>query len=271
MTWIARESATASGRPVEVFRFAQGATVTALTSADAPVTVLGTTYQPAIISHGPIGASDEAQTRTLDVFLPEDHPLVAPMIRGLTPVPVSLIIYAAHRDDLTRTAVIWQGRVAGVSFGDRQATLRCTPLQSALTESLPRRVIGRGCMWMLYRSGCGVAESAFTHPGTVVAITPGAPGPTVQVAGAPNLGPSSTYYRFGTIRVGEARVMVASQAGDLLTLLSPMPQLAVGAPVSLVAGCDRTAATCAARFNNLPRFGGFPALPLRNPFDRLDS
>ena len=66
-----------------------------------------------------------------------------------------------------------------------------------------------------------------------------------------------------------------------LTLSRPMPELAaaIAAPeidpetgdplplrADLAPGCDLRAATCAAKFGNLPNFGGFPEIPGRNPF-----
>lgn len=42
---------------------------------------------------------------------------------------------------------------------------------------------------------------------------------------------------------------------------TPARPLAVGDAVTLTAGCDRTAETCAARFGNLDNFRGFPHLP----------
>ena len=59
------------------------------------------------------------------------------------------------------------------------------------------------------------------------------------------------------------------QNAAVLQLMAPLTGLAPGAAVELVAGCDRTAATCQGRFGNIANFGGFPALPKRNPFDRL--
>jgi len=33
-----------------------------------------------------------------------------------------------------------------------------------------------------------------------------------------------------------------------------------------VAGCDHSVSTCAARFDNLANYGGFPFIPTKNPF-----
>lgn len=42
--------------------------------------------------------------------------------------------------------------------------------------------------------------------------------------------------------------------------------LNVGDEISVLAGCDRTWQTCYGKFNNIVNFGGFPFLPLEDPF-----
>ena len=47
-----------------------------------------------------------------------------------------------------------------------------------------------------------------------------------------------------------------------LTLLeAPVRGIAAGDAFTLVAGCDKTAATCAAKFANIANFRGFPHIP----------
>ena len=41
---------------------------------------------------------------------------------------------------------------------------------------------------------------------------------------------------------------------------------AVGDTIYLYPGCDRTLATCTAKFGNSANFGGFPFIPTKNPF-----
>ena len=43
-------------------------------------------------------------------------------------------------------------------------------------------------------------------------------------------------------------------------------ELSVGDEISVLAGCDRTWQTCYSKFNNIVNFGGFPFLPLEDPY-----
>lgn len=58
--------------------------------------------------------------------------------------------------------------------------------------------------------------------------------------------------------------------GEELDLITPMAGLAVNDQVSAFPGCQRTYSDCVNKFNNGPRFFGFPGIPSKNPFDRVD-
>ena len=62
-----------------------------------------------------------------------------------------------------------------------------------------------------------------------------------------------------------ARHMIVSESYAGVELLYPVG-LAPQTPVELVAGCDHSMPTCAARFDNLANYGGFPFIPTKNPF-----
>ena len=59
--------------------------------------------------------------------------------------------------------------------------------------------------------------------------------------------------------------MIVAEYGSGVELLNPVA-IAPGTEVLLTVGCDHSTATCAARFNNLDNYGGFPAIPSKNPF-----
>ena len=59
---------------------------------------------------------------------------------------------------------------------------------------------------------------------------------------------------------------MTSHAGSSLTLANPCA-LAVSDAVTLYPGCARNRETCKNKFNNILNFGGWPWIPLRNPFD----
>jgi hypothetical protein len=89
------------------------------------------------------------------------------------------------------------------------------------------------------------------------------------------------WFRGGVLRFGVQLGFIIGHVGATITLSRPMPELAsalanpaldpvTGAPlpitIDIAPGCDLRAETCTAKFGNLLNFGGFPAIPGRNPF-----
>ena len=265
MSTVAQLEATRYGAaPFELYRFARGTEEWRYATTEDPCVYLGQTVAPAVIRRGELAAVDEQGTRQLEVTLPRSDPLVTQFIGGLTPSPGSLAVYRSHRGASdVQTLVI--GQVSALTLEGAEAKLLCTPVQALFTRTVPRVAIQRTCPWMLYDVNCGLAAPAFTFAASVTAVN----GLLVTVADAPNLGAGSSYYLAGVLTLGEARAFIVGQNAAVLQLMAPLTGLASGAAVQLIAGCDRTAATCQGRFGNIANFGGFPALPKRNPFDRL--
>jgi len=68
---------------------------------------------------------------------------------------------------------------------------------------------------------------------------------------------------------GEKRAVYATDiSGDANTIriLQPFRSQAVNDTVIVYAGCDRTRSTCSRKFNNHLNHGGFPDIPILNPF-----
>ena len=80
----------------------------------------------------------------------------------------------------------------------------------------------------------------------------------------------------GTLR------FITGHSGSTLTLIRPLESLNSffakngygegygygygGLVIRIYPGCDRTKETCQSKFNNLNNYGGFPFIPLKNPF-----
>ena len=60
--------------------------------------------------------------------------------------------------------------------------------------------------------------------------------------------------------------IIAQDGSDHLTLAAPCVGITAGIDVLVFAGCDKSLTTCHDRFSNTVHYGGFPGLPVRNPF-----
>jgi len=61
--------------------------------------------------------------------------------------------------------------------------------------------------------------------------------------------------------------MINNHTGTLIEMDDVIPTLVAGDTVRIYPGCDHSLATCDAKFSNSLNYGGFPFVPLINPFD----
>ena len=171
---------------------------------------------------------------------------------------------------VVKGALVWfAGTEAGVLPGRMGAEITLKSQLTQLSQQLPRNVYQAGCLNDLFDGNCAADRSAYTLAGTVAAVGAGGnPAITVTLA-APA---SERWLELGIVRMasgasaGHSRT-VQAQTGSgtsvLLQFARPWPfALQPGDTLTATAGCDKTMATCSARFANLARFRGLPFVPL---------
>lgn len=127
------------------------------------------------------------------------------------------------------------------------------------------RIFSPGCDAVLGDTRCGVSLSAYTHSLTVTAVTDRA---NFEDSALDDLPTPVGYFEFGLItwttgaNAGRSMEIKSHGTGGAFSLFLPMiSDIAVGDTATIVAGCDKTFATCKGTFNNQARFRGFPHLP----------
>lgn len=129
-----------------------------------------------------------------------------------------------------------------------------------LNAPIPKLSFQPGCVRTLYESGCTVARAAFRKTGNVTGVQN-------RVRLSIGLSDPDGFYALGAITFNTGlnsgvRRSIKSHAGGVIELSNPLVfDLAVGDAFSIVAGCDKTSAMCANKFNNLPNFKGTPYVP----------
>jgi uncharacterized phage protein (TIGR02218 family) len=273
------EASVAEGRPLFLYRFAEGAEVWRFTSraADwsAPAGAVAGEATPTLwaaraIGHGAVVQSGDPRRVDLSVTLPLSDAFARRFL-GLRPLtPATLTIHRGHEQAPGETVAHWKGRVVSARVAGETVTLACESLFTTLRREGARARYQRLCRHALYGPGCGVALEAFLTPATVT----GRAGRSLTVPEA--AARPDGWWRGGVIRHDGRLGAIADHAGPTLTLASGMPELeaalAAGpvAPasvaVAIAPGCDLRAETCRDRFDNLANHGGFPFIPGRNPF-----
>lgn len=134
----------------------------------------------------------------------------------------------------------------------------------SLTQHLQQRigeVYAPSCNAILGDARCGKDLTAFTFTATITEVISRA-----QFK-ASALTQDAGFFTGGEVLFtsgdnDDLRMEIKEFDSTKVTLCLPMPNtIQVGDTITIKSGCDKTAATCAAKFNNLINFRGFPDVP----------
>jgi uncharacterized phage protein (TIGR02218 family) len=266
MTFDSREKSTYQGQPVEGYKFAQGDNIWKYTSADESFTLPSGLYEPAVISRSEMSFSEEDTGETLEISVARDNPIAELFIAELPSNPIWVTIFRAHRGDEDLAVTIFAGKVIRAKFEESEAILTAGSLITVLSRAIPPLTMQTQCNHYLYSPECGVDSSTHRDQITVTGISGS------QVTAAEFALKADDYFRGGRLVTPEGdQRFIAAHTGDTVTLLSPLPGLAIGMICWAYYGCDHTESTCATKFSNLDQHLGWARIPSRNCFEgRID-
>jgi uncharacterized phage protein (TIGR02218 family) len=280
MTYDLIEASTAEGRPYYLYQFIEGEQIWRFTSRAGDWISAASeggdlVWEAAAISHGDVVQSSEIERGRLEITFPLSHAFAARFLAPLGNAPVTLTIFRGHEQVLGETVAHWKGRVVGADVEGARLILSAESIFSTLRRAGVRAKYQSLCRHALYGRGCALDIAQHLAILTVSAIS----GATVTVPDA--AAQPDGWFRGGVLRFGVQLGFIIGHVGATITLSRSMPELATalvnpahdpvtGGPlpvtVDIAPGCDLRAETCTAKFGNLLNFGGFPAIPGRNPF-----
>lgn len=263
MTYDAYQTSQYGGEPMTLFRFAGGESRLWLYTSERTAVMRGSeVYVPEAIRHSDLEQNVGEAPSAFEITVPSTSDIAQQFKAFLPAEPITIIVYSRHRPD-TDYVPIFVGECASGAFdNDGVATIQCQPLAYKLERNVPWPTYCATCNWALYSIGCGVSRDAFK---TETVVTAGS-GFEIKAAAFDTF--EDGWFNAGFVvrqSTGEVRWVVA-HVGDTLTLVSPFPNFALGELVIAYAGCDGLESTCNSKFNNLPRFAGFPDVPSKNPY-----
>lgn len=263
-------------RPADLYRFDYGAETFRFTSHDQELTFMGGTYTPLEIKRSAPNlnpAQRRSNKLSLEVIDSErpfsDFLQIQPALQldcvitriqldeSIDASPIASPMPAAIP---TTGFVLFDGYVTSVAFSGRTCSVDMNPFNEQFTREVPRYKYQSPCNHVLYDSFCGVDKNLFTQDGLVNGVV----GNTITVSGF-----IGSEFTGGYVQneAGNDFRMIILQAADVFTLLLPFRAI-LGETVTAFQGCDHSIVTCRDKFDNVPRFGGFPLVPGKNPFNQ---
>ncbi|MDR1037354.1 MAG: phage BR0599 family protein [Deltaproteobacteria bacterium] len=251
--------------PAELFQFSGGAEAY-YASGQRTVSWNGYDYLADWILHSDLEQSDELNKQELEITLRASSPVAQAYVEDIPAVSVNVRVYR-YLEGLAEFRLVWAGRVTKPVFGsdNDECVLTCEPIFTMLRRAGLRRNYQIICPYSLYDGRCRVIRAEHTRRLMASAVQGG----RIQFQGAPTAG----YHTGGVLRYGARYRLIIDDSGGWIQLAGSVPGLKAGDFADLSAGCDKSLATCAGKFSNNLNFGGFPYIPLKNPFtgDSLGS
>jgi len=179
-------------------------------------------------------------------------------------VRVERLFSATPGDNSAGTVELFTGSVSEIKdVGRTSATITVKSALELLDIQMPRNTYQPGCVHTLYDAGCGLNPASF-QAGYMVASGSGVSSivvATLDATAATRAYDSGTITFTSGLNTGASRTirLFSSPTVYLAYPLTNVP--AVGDGFTLHQGCDKTSATCSARFNNLGNWRGFPLIP----------
>lgn len=171
----------------------------------------------------------------------------------------------AYQTPVVPTGVVIKqvGRVAEFDAVRSLATSNVNSHLELLNQNMPRNLYQSGCVDTLYDTSCTLVKASFGVSGT--ALT----GNTASLINA-TLANATGYFDLGSIAFtsglnsGVSRSVKTYIGGSpgTVSLLSPFPSApANGDTFTIYPGCDKSQATCSAKFSNASNFRGMRFIP----------
>jgi len=242
----------------DLYRFEEATTVHTFTSGNREIVHNSETYIPIPIGRSDIKITAELGKSSIEVKISLKNTLAKTWVATVLEVPIRLTVFTIVDSDPAVTA--WIGRMTSVKSSKKDAIFVINSDATLMNRSGLRKRFQRTCPYALYGKGCFVDENSFSTAGTVLSRDD----LVITIAEAA-LEPDG-FYTGGMIRAsnGKLRYIIA-HVGTAITISRDLPGL-IDDNVTLFLGCNRTRADCTDKFNNLANFGGYPFIPLKNPF-----
>jgi hypothetical protein len=294
-TYAERELSRQGSEPIELYRFTRFIPPTyagdappppetwTYANADIAVTYDAEIYTPLPgIHRGDIQQNGEEMSMTVEVDIPirVGGCITDEFVGTSSPFPIRMQIIRWQRGLADAEVVmLFNGEVSGSYFEESAAHLSGTSEEAAWGNALGRTYCQRTCPHMLYDSFCRADLDAVQK--LFFAIIINEDRLTLQVREWPDtditgyIAAGSQMLVGGMVRAFSQSFLIVKQVDDVLTLQTTLPAAVLfdthgsDTPLTISPGCNRQVTDCDSVFHNLERFGGFPLLPERSPWEGL--
>lgn len=252
-----------TGRPVEMYQIDQGISSRHYTSHAKPVSFNNFIFKPLNITRDEVETSDDSFKGTLTLSLPRTDPLAVELIGATLEIPMVITLFRGHLvgNQVENVSVYWKGRIVTTKAQDNEIKVDCESVFTSLKRAGLRARYEKTCRHEVFDRGCKVNEANFRKVATIDAVN------VMHITLSGEAAPIG-YYTAGMVIFsdGTTRLITKHEAQGEITISRPHPNAQPGERVTLLPGCDHSIDTCKNKFNNYINYGGWPYIPIKNPF-----
>jgi hypothetical protein len=278
---------TSDGRPVEMITFRNGNNEFRYTNANNIVMNGAFEHEPLAYTRTAPSQSKDSDDSQLRIKLSGSNPIPLLYREILQSNITTLTIERFHVNDPdNQVQVFWKGQLGSVTVENGLATILCIPFTQG-SDEIPRFTYQGLCNYFLFEGNtCRVIKNNFRYESTITGIlTPTqiqVDGLRVKageldalVSGSLDSEELDQYWLNGYClsESGEFRRITNNPAGtgspldpDVIQIPFPFVQASAGDTIEVFAGCKRDTDICVRKFDNLVNYGGWPTVPVVNPF-----
>jgi uncharacterized phage protein (TIGR02218 family) len=267
------EESVDQGQPIELYLFENLEETFVYTSAQETITYVGRNYIPTPVKRTAPEIQSGQPDRRIVIEFPITNDFARRYVGTLPASPDHLTLYRYHSTDGGTPEVVlyFSGEVSNVAFTEDRAKVNVLSNGRVLGNLIPQQTCRNLCNFVLYDNRCGVNQASFTTATTVVGVS--ANGLEITLSGSGlSAKAAANFFKNGHMSRNfiENRMVLKTVdlGGDQVTfhILLPFQFISTGTAVDISAGCGHSLGICDSRFNNHERYGGFPFIPRKNPF-----
>lgn len=261
-----KETSVDSSKPVELYTFTHVVNAYRYSTGDN-IAIGFDVYSSAPITRSNIASSSDPRSNSITITCPHELKLLELFLYSMPAEPVYVTIQKLQLDSMDYITE-WVGKVIAVTWDMATANLECESLCSFEGKKFATDYINIICTKALYSEKCRVDKNNF------------ALFVYVDVSGNALISDTFEGYQENAFAGGMVeftidyitrRQFIVKSSGNSIYLHRQIPFLESGMQVKVYPGCDHTIETCKNRFNNIKNYGGFPTIPLKNPFSSASS
>lgn len=268
-------------QPIEYITFKNDVTNWRYTNSNIREQLGARFFDPLAYTRNEPVYSKDSENGQIKIKVPSSIPLIFLYADNPSSFTTTITIERADREIPGSERIYWQGQVVSVQRTGKFATLLAAPV-TQVPAQVPRYTYSGLCNWVLFQDRCDLQRQNFRHVGTVQSIespviftidglSAQAAALNAQEGGNLTTLEEDTYWLGGYIEtgLGEKRPIYEANVNAVpsrVRVLRPFTSLSVADNVTVYAGCARTRDICARKFSNQLNHGGFPDIPLVNPF-----